>query len=152
MGAVTYPDEQVAQRLHDRFVCFKPQIDRNQELAHRYGVLWTPGLLWLDERGTKRHENVGFFEPREFLAECTFGEGKVLAGRKDWPGALARFEEVLQSWPDSFAAPAAAFWIAVAARFATGKSEELGTRWRELLSRYPQSSWAMKVSYIERAA
>jgi hypothetical protein len=151
MGTVTYPDDEVAQRLHDRFVCFKPQIDKHPELAQRYGVLWTPGLLWLDERGTRRHENVGFFEPHEFLAECTFGEGKVAAAQKDWAGALARFDEVGQRWPDSYAAPAAMYWGAVAAKFSSGNSNDLVNRWKELLSRHPQSSWAMRIAFLRDA-
>jgi TolA-binding protein len=148
MDTVTYPNDEVAQLLHDRFVCFKPQMDRHQELAQRYGVLWTPGMLWLDERGTKRHSNVGFFEPREFLAECTYGAGKVAGGRKDWKTALQCFDEVQQRWPDSFAAPAAMYWGAVAAKFATGKTDELLRRWRELLSGHPGSAWAMKISFL----
>lgn len=151
MGTVTYPDDEVAQRLHDRFVCFKPQLDRHPDLAQRYGVLWTPGLLWLDERGTRRHENVGFFEPREFLAECAFGEGKVAAARKDWAQALACFDEVRQRWPDSYAAPASMYWGAVAAKFATGNGNDLVDRWRQLLSEHPRSSWAMKVSFLREA-
>lgn len=148
MDTVTYPSQDVAKYLSDHFVCFKPQIDVETDLARRYGVKWTPGLLWLDEQGNAAHENVGYFDPPELLAECTFGRGRVAVAKGDWETARERFEEVLSRWPDSFASPAALYWSGVSAKMSGGDVEDLLERWHHLIDRHPTSSWAMKVSFI----
>lgn len=149
MDAVTYPDDAVEQFLSKEVVCFKPQIDENKDLARRYGVVWTPGLLWLDAEGSSHHQNVGFFPPEEFLAECAFGMGKVAAGCGDWSRALEHFDRVAETWPGSHAAPAALYWAGVASKMDSGKLEGLMERWKQILSSHPRSAWAMKVSFLE---
>jgi hypothetical protein len=149
MDAVTYPDEGVARFLAEKAVCYKPRIDEEADLARRYGVKWTPGLVWLDGEGHACHQNVGFLDPREFLAESTFALGRVAACADDWAVALDRFEEVTGAWPATFAAPAALYWAGVAAKKDTGEVAPLLEKWKKLRARYRDSAWAMKVSFLE---
>jgi TolA-binding protein len=150
MDAVTYPNDEVATFLEEHAVCYKPQVDENKGLARRYGVAWTPGLCWLDGDGNLWHQNVGFFEPHEFLAEFLFGCARVAAGRGDWKAARASFEEVAERWPESFAAPAALYWAGVAGMKDTGETEALLASWKKLRKQHPRDSWAMKVAFIDK--
>jgi hypothetical protein len=148
MDTVTYPDEPTQAFLADNVVPFKPRIDQNEDLARRYGMTWTPGLVWLTPDGLACHKNVGFFEPDEFLAESLFGCGQVAAGQSDWKTARERFDETARRWPKSFAAPAALYWAGVAAKKTTGEVGDLLTHWKKLLADHPRDAWAMKVSFI----
>jgi hypothetical protein len=149
MDAVTYPNDQVAAALNEGFIAFKPEIGKNARLAKGYGVVWTPGLLWLDAEGTVRHNNVGFFEPEELLAELDFGRGRVLAAAGDWEAARRTHEAAIERWPNAHATPAARYWAGVAAKKATGEAEPLVKHWKALRRAHPDSAWAMKVSFVD---
>ncbi len=149
MDAVTYPDDETQRFLAERVVAVKPQIDRHPELAKRFGVAWTPGLVWLTPRGVPCHRNVGFFEPEELRAECLLGCAHAAAAESDWETALERFRETARLFPESHAAPAALYWAGVSAKKATGEAGALLALWKELLVEHPGSAWAMKVSFIE---
>jgi hypothetical protein len=149
MDTVTYPNEEVETLLEEHAVCYKAQIEESKELARRYRVVWTPGLCWLDGEGNLLHQNVGYFEPHEFLAEFLSGCARVAAGRGDWKAARKSFEQVAERWPESHAAPAALYWAGVAGMRDSGEAEALMTPWKRLLEQYPRDAWAMKVSFIE---
>lgn len=148
MDAVTYPEKRTQRFLAERVVAFRAKIDEHQDLAKELGVCWTPGLVWTTAEGVPFHRNVGFFEPDELLAEALLGCGHVAAGQSEWETARARFEEVVQRWPRSHAAPAAQYWAGVAGKKATGEVDALVSAWNELLARYGESAWAMKASFI----
>jgi TolA-binding protein len=150
MDTVTYPNDEVARFLHERVIPVRLQIDRNKELARRYGARWTPGLIWLDEQGQKHHDNVGFFEPAELLAETTYGCARVAIGKGEWDRGRQLLSEVVDHWPESFAAPAALYWLGAAGKMATGDSNLLLSTWRRLLAEYPGTAWAMKVSFLAK--
>jgi hypothetical protein len=149
MDAVTYPDDDVQRFLAERVVAVKPQIDQETELAKRYGAVWTPGLVWMTPDGKACHQNVGFFEPAELLAESVLALGRVAGGRSDWKEARERFDEVTRTWPDSHAAPAALYWAGVAAKKDSGEVDGLMAAWKQLRKDHPDSAWATKVSFIE---
>lgn len=149
MDAVTYPNEEVADYLTKNAVCFKPRIDEAEELAREMGVLWTPGLVWLDHQGTVQHSNIGYFEPSEFLPEFAFGCAKVALGRSDWKAARRHLTEIHDKWPESNAAPAALYWQGVASKRDFDDVARLLECWRQLLEEYPASAWAAKVRFIE---
>ena len=121
-----------------------------RDLAKSFGLVWTPGLLWLTPEGRMCHRNVGFFEPEEFLAESLFGCGQVAAGQSDWERARATFQETVDRWPRSHAAPAALYWAGVAA-MKVGQKDDMVRSWKKILSDHPESAWAMKVSFIQKS-
>lgn len=148
MDAVTYPDERVREFLSERLVPFKPQIDEHEDLARRYGVTWTPGLVWLGPDGTACHTNVGYFAPEEWVAESLFAAGQSAAGQADWESARDHFLEVAEQWPRTHAAPAGLYWAGVASKKVTGEPDELVRLWNGLSAQHPESAWAMKVSFL----
>ena len=149
MDAVTYPHEDTQRFLIENVVTFKPRIDENEDLARRFGMTWTPGLMWLSSDARLCHRNVGYFAPDEFLAESTYGCGHVAAGHSDWQTARKRFEDTAANWPRSHAAPAALYWAGVAAKKVTGEAGDLLKAWKKLLRKHPESAWAMKVAFID---
>lgn len=48
MGAVTYPDMQVATLLNDYFVPVQVDIEKVSRLANEFQAIWTPNLNVLD--------------------------------------------------------------------------------------------------------
>lgn len=152
MDTVTYPNKEVIQYLSEHFVCFKPRIDAHKSLARQFGVVWTPGLVWLDSTGDVRHQNVGYFAPDELMPECAFGRGKVAALKGDWADAKTCFTEVTDKWPRSFAAPAAMYWGGAASMMASKDKESMLASWNRLLDEHPDSAWAMKVAFLRKQA
>jgi hypothetical protein len=149
MDAVTYPDDDVQELLAERVIGFKPEVGENADLARRLGVTWTPGLVWLDPDGRACHRNVGFFEPREFQAECLLGCAHVAAAQGDWEAAGELFAEIAERFPRTYAAPAALYWAGVASKKATGEGRGLMRWWKQLLRSHTGNAWAMKVSFLE---
>lgn len=148
MDAVTYPNDDVQHFLEKHCVLMRLPIAKSKDLAQRYSIEWTPGLVWMDPTGQAHHTNVGYFAPQEFMAECSFGLGRVAAGTGDWKAASEHFKRTSERWPDSFAAPAALYWRGVAQKQATGDVDKLLTSWRRLQKAHPDSSWAAKVSFL----
>ncbi len=63
--------EQVSERLHDKAVFVKVDVDENMELASRYGVMSIP-LVAVFEKGELKAKNLGYMsktEAEEFLTK-----------------------------------------------------------------------------------
>ncbi|MEZ5978673.1 MAG: hypothetical protein R3F34_10685 [Planctomycetota bacterium] len=146
---MTYPDSDTRKFLAENVVAHKVCVDDEERLVTRYDVAWTPGLVWTTPAGEAVHTNVGYFDPTEFQAECSFACGRVAAARGDWDRALERFDATAERWPHSHAAPAALFWAGAASKRSTGEVDGLLDRWKRILSDHAESAWAMKVSFVE---
>jgi len=60
----TWPDPAV-QKLADKFVCIKVNVDENEQVAKDYGATSIPLVVFLKSDGTKIDESVGFRGPTE---------------------------------------------------------------------------------------
>ncbi len=149
MDAVTYPNEDVIAFLSENVVAYKPKIDEHEDLAKQFGVVWTPGLVWLTSSGQAAHSNIGYFDPDEFLAESTLGTGHAAALSEDWEQAREHFATVSRRWPKSHAAAAGIYWEGVAGKRASGDAAPLLEAWNRLLADHKGDAWAMKVSFLK---
>ena len=81
MGAVTYPNVAVYEFLNESFVAFqvntKETTAETRELLRRYRLVWEPGFVVLDSRGTEIRTWVGYIPPAEFIAELPVALAKV---------------------------------------------------------------------------
>lgn len=151
MGAVTYPNAQVAEFVSEHFVAIKfnvkePHPDFKEALG-RGKVLWAPLLVFLDGRGSELRRYVGFLPPDEFLAELRLVLGLAAMTHTDYEEALRWFDGVAELFPSSSAAPEALFWAAGAGYRLSGIPEVI-RRWDDLRARYPESTWARRADVV----
>jgi hypothetical protein len=151
MGAVTYPNAQVAEFVAERFVAMKfnlkePHPDFKEALG-RGKVLWAPLLVFLDGRGSELRRYVGFLPPDEFLAELRLVLGLAAMTHTDFAAALRWFDGAADLFPAASAAPEALFWAAGAGYRIAGLPEVI-RRWDDLRARYPESTWARRADVV----
>jgi hypothetical protein len=154
MDTVTYPTPEVIVDVNRHFVCYtvntaEPGAE-GRELLRSYRLLWEPGFVFLDPRGTELRRFIGYRPPEEFRAELALvlGLTEFLYGR---PGnAVERFQEAAQLAPHVDLGAEALYWAAIAARRRDGRSlPVLKTGWDELRARYPGSSWAARADVLD---
>ena len=146
MGAVTYPDPAVSAFVNRHLVAFQVNTEQTtaetRELLRTYRLLWEPGFVILDWRGSELRRMVGYLEPADFIAELRVALGlAALNGRRN-SEALAHFEAAADGEPPARPAPEALYWAGIAAyRVAGNDLDTLEERWELLRRRYPDSTW-----------
>ncbi len=79
MGAVTYPDQDVAKFVDLNFIPVQIETsEKNKALMEKYGVTWTPSIFVLDADGKVHYSTVGFIPPEEFVPTFLVGEGPLV--------------------------------------------------------------------------
>ncbi len=146
MGAVTYPNPDVISFLSENFVSMKVNVkepdDEGRRLLAKYRLLWEPGLLYFDHRGTEIRRTVGFLPPAEFIAESQIALGKVALLYRRYSEACEHFRSAVESSSSSGVAPEALYWAGIAAFRRDGNDKNhLKRSWHELKERFPDSSW-----------
>ncbi len=143
MDAVTYPNENVATFIEERFVPLRVAYD-HPELSKKFNVTWTPALFILDEEGVIHHSAVGFLPPEEFIPFGLLGLAKVAFDKGRYDQALCFFDNVIDRHPESSAVPEAIYLKAVCLFKKTNDASVLKKAYEELTARFPQSEWAKR--------
>jgi tetratricopeptide (TPR) repeat protein len=151
MDAVTYPHGGVERRLNNSFVAFKPQIDRNDALARRFLVTWTPGIIFVDGLENIHYRAYGYHPPEDFEHLLDVGRGMVEFNRNNYQGALPIFAGAAEESQRTGLQPEALFWMGVC-QYKTGDKEGMIRTWTRLLDLYPQDLWGKKASIIRPLA
>jgi hypothetical protein len=150
MDAVTYPDAEVQNRLARYFVCSRQPIESQVELARRFAVPWTPGLLFMDPDEGVFYRGYGFYPPREFAPMLTVAYGLHELGRRNFQGAIDLFQEAVPSSKGTPFEPEVLYWLGVA-HYKAGDKDKLASTWNALLEQHPQSLWSKKAGVIRAA-
>ena len=74
MGAVTFPDDKVADFIMQRMVPL--QVLADKPLADEFRVKWTPTIIVLDYYGKEHHRTVGFFPTRRVHPQSVARHGQ----------------------------------------------------------------------------
>jgi thioredoxin-related protein len=145
MGAVTYPDQEVAKFVDLNFIPVQIETSEvNQALISQYGVTWTPSLFVLDADGKVHYSTVGFITPAEFVPTFLVGKGRWYFDTGQLTEAQAILEEVLDRYPHSNAAPEAIFFLGVVRYKLTHDPKPLRAAYDDLKAKYPQSEWTKR--------
>lgn len=64
----TYPDPAVQQRLTQKYVSVKVDVDQNPDLASKYSVYGLPTLIVMDANGNEIKRVEGYQTPSELLS------------------------------------------------------------------------------------
>jgi TolA-binding protein len=152
MDAVSYPHADVQHILTEHFVCARfntadatPAV---KEIQRSFRQVWTPTLLVLDHHQIEARRSIGYFPPEEFIADLRVALGMVAMLHAKYAEAFNHFRHVGDRSPQARVAPEALYWAGVAAYQRDGKPDPLLEQWRELGSRYPESAWWMRASFI----
>ncbi|HEY2114949.1 MAG TPA: tetratricopeptide repeat protein [Candidatus Angelobacter sp.] len=144
MEAESYADPQLSSFIDQKFVPIGVHIKENPAGFHRFDSVWTPTALVLDENGKERHRIEGYLPKEEFAAQLLLGLARVAFMQKKWADAEKLYEEILQKYPNSEAAPESVYWKAVSHYKATNDHTVLGEVPKILEQKYPNSVWAKK--------
>jgi len=149
-----YPDPRVAGFIRDHFVParvnVRQQPEEFQRQGERFKAFWTPTTLILEPDGTERHRVEGFLPAEELLAQLTLGLGRAAFARQEWEHARRHFEEVVDKYPTTSAAPEAVYWAGVSRYKATNDVGALKETRRQLETRYSDTEWAKRASIWSR--
>jgi hypothetical protein len=145
-----YPDERVARLITENFiparVHVKDQAADFQRYGERYNAQWTPTVLFLDADGVERHRIEGFLPNDDFLGQLMLGLGQLAFKRGDFSAAGGWFRKVVDTLPNSDAAPEAQYWAGVSEYKGTGNGAALAATAKAFSERYRDSTWAKKAS------
>lgn len=146
LEAATYPDGAVGRALAERFVPVKLDVTVQRELARQFRVLWTPTLVVVHPAGIVTRETIGFLPPAELLAELELAEALVELRSARAAAARDRLHALRERGDGRHVAAEALFWEGIATYRASGNKEDLWPAWREIVARYPGSSWAVRTA------
>lgn len=142
MGAVTYPNEKVAEFVMNRMVPI--QVLSDSPLANEFKVKWTPTIVVLDYYGKEHHRTVGFFPPEEFIPSMLLGMGKIDFDADQFNDAIIHFDTLLKEYPQSAAAPETIYLRGVSRYKASHDAKPLKEAYEKLKADYPASEWARR--------
>jgi hypothetical protein len=146
LEAESYADEEVATFINENFVPVEAHIKEHPAYFHRFDAVWTPTVLVLDSDGVERSRLEGYLPKDELRAHLETGLARVAFTHKRWADAEQRYARVVERYPDSKAAPEAAYWRGVSHYKATNDHTVLGEVASTLNERYRDSVWALKAS------
>lgn len=145
-----WPDPEVSTFVNERFIPARVHVKedgaRFAAVSERFGAPWTPTILLIDPEGVERHRIEGFLPKDELLAQLMLGLAHVAFHARQFDEAAAQFDQVVQKFPRTEAAPEAQYWAGVARYKASGDAAHLSATARAFAERYQDSVWAKKAS------
>jgi len=124
----------------------KINIREQPQVFERFGAQWTPTIQVLDPDGTERHQFEGFLPADDFLAQLKIAFASSAFARQQWKEAERRYEDILNTLPDSDAAPEALYWRGVSRYKSSGDATDLQRTAEAFKTRYSGTTWAKKAS------
>jgi thioredoxin-like negative regulator of GroEL len=89
LEATTLKDKDVAYTVQNGFIAVKIDVDRNPEIANKYGVKGYPTIIMVAPYGREIARRSGYVEAQPFLQWITPHRARNTAEVKPEPGALA---------------------------------------------------------------
>jgi hypothetical protein len=141
-----YPNPQVSELIRRRFVPVRMHIKEQPTMWKRFDVRWTPTVVVLGPDGKEGRRVEGYLPSDEMLGQIGLGLGFLAVERKDWSAARQEFEQVVDRFPNTSAAPEALYWSGVAKYSASHDASALKELGREFRQRYTDTAWAKRAS------
>jgi len=145
-----WPNERVARFVTDNFLAARVHPRQNPDAfklySEGYKAPWTPTILLLDSDGVEHHRIEGFLPVDDLLAQLMLGRARIAFDAQQWAEAERRFREIVDTLPNTDAAPEALYWAGVTPYKATGDPASLKATGRAFRERYQGTPWAKKAS------
>lgn len=132
--------------MNEQFNPVRLHVKKHPEAMDRFGANWTPTVILLDSNGTERHRIEGFLPADDFLAQLHLGLGHIAFANKRYDEAEKHFREIVDTLPQSDAAPEAQYWTGVSRYRGSGDAAALKATADAFRDRYSDSAWAKKAS------
>ena len=110
----------------------------------RFGALWTPTILVLDQEGAECYRVEGYLPANWFRARLEMGLARVAFMKKKWPAAEKAYAAVAEKHAGTDVAAEAIYWRAVCQYKATNDHTVLSPAAQELSQQYPGDEWTLK--------
>ena len=143
MDAVTYPDTKVTDFVMEAIIPLRIPAD-SEPLATDFTLRWTPTLIILDTNGKEHSRTVGFVAPEEFIPTILLGIAKTYYELRLFDQAIGGLEKIINTYPQSFAAPEAIYYRAVCGVKTVHDIGGLKRAYERLAKEYPQSEWVKR--------
>jgi len=143
MDAVTYPDTKVTNFVIETVIPLRIPAD-SEPLATDFTLRWTPTLIILDTTGKEHSRTVGFIAPEEFIPTILLGIAKSYYELRLFDQAISGLEKIINTHPQSFAAPEAIYYRAVCGVKTVHDISGLKRAYERLAKEYPQSEWVKR--------
>ncbi len=156
MGAVTYPDADVANALAEHFVLYKiNMMERHPDFKEACAgakVMWGPTIIVADARGNEVRRWTGWLDPKAFVAELDLTRALALHHSAKFQEALEGFTALVEGDTSTSLMPEALYWQGISG-FMAGKMDwdALGNAWRAVAKTYPGTRFGMHASVINQA-
>jgi len=151
MGAVTYPNPEVARYIDPHFIPVQFNVVEQPEVIDRFNSAWTPTLIVQDADGREYRRSLGYLDPARFLGEMALARLMESVHRRDFKAASVRGKEALERTKgDAAREPEALYFASVAAYKAANDAARLVEGWNGLMNRFPESDWAKKAEFIRK--
>ena len=149
---MTYPEDTVADAINRLTVPvqYDSTVEASAPVVERYRHVWTPDIRILDSEGYDLAHWNGYLPPYEFVARLLTETAFARLRLRQYHDAISLYEEVLRRFPTSAAAAEAIYFLGVAQYRANPAGDDLRKQWRYLQSRFPESEWRIKQSFIEQ--
>lgn len=132
--------------ISKNFVPARFHIKEQPDAFGRFGAQWTPTILIDDPNGKEQYRIEGFLPTGDFLAQLHLGLGHAAFKGDRFGEAEKWFEQVVQKFPKSDAAPEAQYWAGVSRYKASNDGADLKKTAEAFKKRYSDSTWAKKAS------
>ena len=143
-------DSEVVEFISSNFIPIRvharEQMEEFKRLGARFDAHWTPTILVIAPDGAEKHRIEGFLPKDEFLAQLTLGLGHSAFARGRFSEARTWFNQALDRYPGTDAAPEAQYWSGVADYKETNDSAALAATAKRFKERYSDTTWAKKSS------
>lgn len=148
---MTYSDPAVISTINQLVIPVQINVTEAtaQPILQKYRQYWTPDLRILGPDGFSYAHWMGYLPPFEYLPQLLVSLGRAGLATNDLKGAASFFEDVTRRFPTSRVAPEATYFRAVARYKESHHGPDLIGGWQQLQSRYPESIWRVKQSFIE---
>lgn len=144
MGTVTYPNQGVIDFVTTHFIPIKIDNTKEPKRFEEFNAQWTPTILIVDEEKKEHHRTTGYLSPADFMSEMELGLAKLEYHAKHYDKAMTVYRQVLESYPDTSAAPEALYFSGVCHYMSTQDPVYLKETFTELKEKYPGSDWTKK--------
>ena len=98
----------------------------------------------LDPDGKERSRLEGYLPKEEFNAHLKMGLARLSLSRKDWTNAAERYDEVVNSHPDSRYVLQAIYYRGVSSYSGSHDHKDLGNTAAELKEKYEGNEWQLR--------
>ena len=127
------------------------QEESGKAISARYRQAWTPDIRVVGADGFDYVYFNGYLPPAEYVPQLLVAQAMAYLRLQDNQRAATIYQDVLNRFPTSAAAPEAAYFFAVARYKETHERTDLrGPKgWGRLQTRYPESTWRVRQSWTE---